>query len=174
MDMLGPFPKFQRGHISSWFTKFNKSLKIHAVPNQIADLAAKLLWINSKFGSVLQLHTDEGGNSDGKVMKVLCEFYHITKIHITLYWLCSNYQVKHHKSLFLQLIHCYFQAMMKMWDQDFQLLAGAIQSMKNRYTHFHANILMLGMEVLQPINIILCSTLQESYSLDPVGYVKHL
>ena len=79
----------------------------------------------------LQVHTDQGKNFDGNIMKALCDLYRITKTQTTPYRPCSNGQVERYNRLLLQLICCFLQAKDKTWDQDLQLLAGAIWAMEH-------------------------------------------
>ena len=62
----------------------------------------------------------------------------------------------------------------KTWDEDLQLLAGAIRAMKNCSTGFSANMLMLGSEVSQPVDILFGAALRTDDEVDPVDYVKQL
>ena len=88
-------------------------------------------------------------------MKALCELYRIPKTHTTPYCPCSNGQVEHYNHLLLQIVCCYLRAKDKTWDQDLQLLGGVIHGMEHHATGFSANMMMLGMEVFTPIDILM-------------------
>ena len=178
MDMLGPFSESEDGnkYILLMVDQFPKWVEIHAVPDQTADHTAKIAvdQFFSWFGSPLQIHTDQGKNFNENVMKALCDLYCISKTRTTPYQPCLNGQVERYNHLLLQLIHCYQRAQEKTWDRDLQLLAWAIRGMTNCSTGFSANMLMLGMEVLQPVDVLFGSALMDTNSGDVVGYVKHL
>ena len=70
------------------------------------------------------------------------------------------------------MIRCFHRAHEKTWDEDLQLLAGAIRAMKNHSTGFSANMLMLGSETTQPIDVLFGSALRKEEDTDPVDYVK--
>ena len=72
------------------------------------------------------------------------------------------------------MIRCFHRACEKTWDEDLQLLAGAIHAMKNRSTGFSANMLMLGSEVSQPVDILFGAALRTDDDVDPADYVKQL
>ena len=76
--------------------------------------------------------------------------------------------------LLLQLIHCYLFGKDKTWDQDLQLVASVICSMQHKSTGFSVNIMMLGMEMFQPVNILFCTVNEEFRYKNPAGYVQHL
>ena len=83
MDMLGPFPPSEQGnkYILVMVDQFTKWVEIHALPDITAVQTAKCAvdQFFSRFGTPLQIHTDQGGNFDGNVMKALCHLYHIAK-----------------------------------------------------------------------------------------------
>ena len=107
-------------------------------------------------------------------MKALCHLYRIAKTRTTPYRPSSNGQVEQYNRLLLQLIHCYRHSKQKTWDLDLQILAGAIRSMEHRAAGYSANMMMLGMEVFQPIDILMRTAREHFLDEDPAGYVQHL
>ena len=178
MDMLGPFPPSEQGNkcILVMVDQFTKWVEIHAFPDVTALSTAKCAvdQFFSRFGTHLQIHTDQGGNFDGNVMKALCHLYCIAKIRTTPYRLSSNGQVERYNRLLLQLIRCYCHSKQKTWDQDLQILAGAIHSMEHWATGYSANMMMLGIEVFQPIDILMRTAGEHFRDENPARYVKHL
>ena len=89
MDILGPFPPSESGnrYVLLMIDQFTKWVEIHAIPDQTAVQTARIAVDNffSRFGAPLQIHTDQGKNFDGHVMKALCSLYHITKTRTTPY-----------------------------------------------------------------------------------------
>jgi hypothetical protein len=178
MDMLGPFPVSEWGnkYILVMVDQFTKWVEIHAIPDISAEQTARSAvdHMFSRFGAPLQIHTDQGKNFDGNVMKALCDLFRITKTRTTPYRPCSNGQVERYNRLLLQMIRCYLRAKDRTWDQDLQLLAGAIRAMEHRSTGYSANMMMLGTEVLQPIDILFRSAGEQFRNENPAEYVKHL
>ena len=76
--------------------------------------------------------------------------------------------------MLLQIVHCYLHAKDKTWDQDLQLLAGAIRGMEHCATGFSANMMMLDMEVFTPIDILMHTAGEHYQDKNPAGYVQHL
>ena len=107
-------------------------------------------------------------------MKALCSLYHIAKTCMTPYHPSGNGQAERYNWLLLQMIQCFCHAHEKTWDEDCQLLAGAIRAMKNHSTGFSANMLMLGSEVSQPVDILFGAALRMDDDVDPADYVKQL
>ena len=107
-------------------------------------------------------------------MKALCHLYRVMKTRTTPYHPSGNGQAKCYNQLLLQMIQCFHHACEKTWDEDLQLLAGVIRAMKNRSTGFSANMLMLGSETMQPIDVLFGSALRKEEDTDPADYVKQL
>ena len=88
MDMLDPFPPSEQGnkYILVMVDQFTKWVEIHALPDITAVQTAKYAMDQffSRFGTPLQIHTDQGGNFDGNVMKALCHLYCIAKTQTTI------------------------------------------------------------------------------------------
>ena len=153
--------------------QFSKWVDTHALSDIAAEQMAKCAVDHffSRCGSPLQIHTDYGENFDGNVMKALCALYLITKTHSTPYCHCSNGQVKHYNFIFHQLICCYLLGKDKAWDQYLQLLGSAICSMEHRSTGYRYNIMMFGMEVFKPVDILFCTETYKFRDENPTGYV---
>ena len=76
MDILGPFPPSESGncYILMMVDQFTKWVELHPIPDQTAEQTARIAvdQFFSRFGAPLQIHTDQGKNFDGHVMKTLC------------------------------------------------------------------------------------------------------
>ena len=138
LDKMGSLPESDRGnkYIMVMVDQFSRWVEIQPLPEISAETMA---WtaINhffSRFGYPLQIHTDQGNNFDGNLFKAMCDLLRITKTRTTPYRPCSNGQVERYNQLLLQLICCYISTRQAPWDEDLQLLAGAIRGMKNHVT----------------------------------------
>ena len=178
MDMLGPFPVMEQGnkYILVMVDQFTKWIEIHAIPEISAVTTAKVSvdQFFSRFGTPLQIHTDQGKNFDGNVMKALCDLFRTTKTHTTPYHPSSNGQVEVFNHIILQLICCFQKNKDRNWDHDLQLLAGAIQGMKNQNTGFSANMMMLEAKVFTPTDIIFGPQSEQFQAENPASYVKRI
>ena len=92
---------------------------------------------------------------DGNLFASVCELLHIVKKRTTPHRPCSNGQVERYNRTLLQLIGCFLQGNQQCWDELLQQLAGAIRSTVNRNTGFTPNLMMLGREVILPVNLMM-------------------
>lgn len=157
MDILGPLPLTDQKnkYILMVIDQFTKWLECYPIPNQTAETVASVLidGFISRFGCPVELHTDQGKNMDGVLIRQLCSILQIKKTRTTPYHPSSNGQVERYNSLLLQIIRCFLKRQQNKWDKHLQLLVGAIRATPNRQTGFSANFLMFGREVLQPIDL---------------------
>ena len=124
------------------------------------------------FGCPLEIHTDQGTNFQSNLFKAFCQVLEISKTRTTPYHPSSNGQVEVFNHIILQMIRAYVSRGVKDWDEHLPLISMALHSMKNKSTGFSANMLMLGREVIQPIDLIL--GLPRPAPQDPPTWVAYL
>ena len=100
INFLGPFPPSQSGNrfILLMIDQLTKWVEIHAILEQTADRTARIAidQFFTCFGALLQIHTDQGKNFNGQVMKAMCHLYRVAKTHTTPYHPSGNGQAKHY------------------------------------------------------------------------------
>jgi transposase InsO family protein len=118
--------------------QFTKWLEIVPIPNQNSITIAKAMVDNfiSKYGCPSELHSDQGKNVDGVLVRKLCDLLQIAKTRTTAYHPQSNGQVERYNRLVLQAIRCYINNKQSEWNLHLQQIAGAIRSTENRQTKF--------------------------------------
>lgn len=160
LDILGPInPRSKSGsaYILVMVCQFTKWVELAALPAQNAELTADafLKHFVVTFGCPLEVHTDQGRNFQSDLFQAFCKVLEITKTRTTPYRPSSNGQVEVFNKVILQMIRSYVSRGLKDWDEHLPLISMALHSMKNNSTGFSANMLMLGKEVIQPIDLIL-------------------
>jgi hypothetical protein len=178
MDILGPLPitKNRNKYILMVIDQFTKWLECYPLPNQGAEAIAKVFVDNciARFGCPLEIHTDQGKNMDGNVIRQICKLLDIDKTRTTPYHPSSNGQVERFNSLILQTVRCFNKKQQNKWDEYLQLLAGAIRATPSRQTGFSPNFLMFGREVTQPIDLTFGILTANRKDKDIVEYVQNL
>ena len=103
----------------------------------------------------LELHRDQGRNFDSRMFKEVCDLLNIVKTRTTPYRPSANGQVKRMNRTILQILRCFIRGLQEDWDLHLATVGMAIRSTGNRQTGFTPNFLILGREVLHPIDLML-------------------
>ena len=89
------------------------------------------------------------------MFKEVCELLKSVKTRSTPYRPSANGQVERMNRTILQILRCFIQGQQEDWDLHRATVGMAIRSTVNHQTGFTPNFLMLGPEVLQPIDRML-------------------
>jgi transposase InsO family protein len=89
VDVLGPLPVSENGNkyiliAMDYFTKWPEA---YALPNQEAETVVKVLvdQFVSRFGTPVELHSDQGRNFESRVFSEMCKLLGIKKTKLRLY-----------------------------------------------------------------------------------------
>ena len=98
--------------------QFTKWLECFPIANQTAEVVFKVLVDNvfSRLGCPIELHTDQGKNMDGNLVRQLCDLLQIAKTRTTPYHPSSNGQVERYNRTILQTIRCFLKNKQQDWD----------------------------------------------------------
>lgn len=156
--------------------QFVRWITCAALTDQTALLIAKefLLHFIVTLGCPLFVHTDQDRNFNGDLFKVMCSALQITETRTTPYHSSSNGQVERCDRVLLQMIRCYIEGKVQNWDIDLPLLVMALHATENRSTGYTPNRLMLGREVVLPVDIVTgMASLTLTY-YEPDEWERHL
>ena len=180
LDILGPFkPTTPRGNeyilmMIDQFTRWFECAPLKDVKAEtIADTAVEQFFC--RFGFPAELHTDQGKNVDGNVIRAMCEKLGIKKTRTTPYHPASNGEIERQNRTLLCLIRAYAYDKPADWDRYLPYLAGAMRSAVNKSTGETANRMMLGREVATPTHLSLGLVLPEDPApTDATKYAEQL
>ena len=132
-------------------------VECYALSDQTAERVAITLVPEfiGRFGCPVELHSDQGRNFESRMFKEVCDLLKIVKTRTTPYRPSANGQVEHMNRTILQILSCFIQGQQEDWDLHLSTVGMAIRSTVNCQTGFTPNFLMLGREVLQPIDLML-------------------
>ena len=120
MYILGPLPVSKKGnkYLLMIVDQFTKWLECFPIENQTAEVVSKVLVDNvfSRLGCPIELHTDQGKNMDGNLVRQLCGLLQIAKTITTPYHPSSNGQVERYNRTILQTISCFLKSKQQDWD----------------------------------------------------------
>ena len=157
IDILGPLCRSRSGnlYILVLVDQFTKWIECYPLPDQTAETVASTI-VNefiSRFGCPLQIFSDQGRNFDGDLFRSLCRLLEIKKVRTTPYMPAPNGQVERYNRLISPMIRCFIRGRPTTWDEHLSQLVGTIRATPHRQTGFTPNMLMLGREVLQPVDL---------------------
>ena len=177
LDIMGPFPISTKRNryilvIGDHFTRW---MEAYPMQTQHAEEVAKLLvhQFISRFGTPLEIHTDQGSNFDSSLFREVCKLLQITKTRTTPYRPCSNGIIERFNKTLGSMIKSFVRDNPDEWDKYIDLLMAAYRSTVHPSTGFTPNRMMLGREVHIPIHLIYPIP-NDSRDLAPHEYIKEL
>ncbi len=127
-----------------------------------------------RFGTPIQIHTDQGRNFYGNVLKTLCKLLVIAKTHNTPYRPSSNGQLERYNRTLTQFIRCFLEGKQQDWDKYVPALGMSIHATINRDTGFTPNMMVLGREVNMPSDVLFGIANANRKELEPPEHVTEL
>ena len=158
IDIMGPLVETQKGnkYILVIVDQFTKWVEAFPLKNQLAETVAGVVVREfvAQFGCPLEIHTDQGRNFESELFKEMCELLEIGKTRTTSYRPSANGQVECYNRSIAQIIRCCIGNRQESWDDCVGIAVGAIRATVNRSTGFTPNRMMLGREVMMPLDLM--------------------
>ena len=159
LDIMGPFPTSNKGNryvlvVGDTFTKW---VEAYGIPDQSARTVADVVVHEfiSRFGTPLELHSDQGKTFESNLFQSVCKLLEITKTRTTPYHPSSNGMIERFNQTLVNMISSFVDKKQENWDEHLPLLTAAYRSAVHESTGFSPNFLMLGREVKTPVEIAL-------------------
>ena len=172
-DILGPLPLTPRGNryilvVTDHFTKWTE---IFPVPDQTATTCADKILneVISRFGSCLDLHSDQGRNYESAIFADLCRLLEIRKTRTTARNPRCNGQTERYNRTLIRMIKAYLRGEQEDWDLNLGCLAAAYRATPHETTGMTPNLLMLGREVRLPAEVVFGSSTSEATEISSYG-----
>lgn len=129
LDVIGPLPKTKRGNrfilvIGDHFTRW---MEAFTLPDQEAEQFAEKFVHEfiSRFGTPLEIHTDQGRNFESIIFKEICKLFEIKKTRSTSYRPCSNGVIKKFNDTLEKMIQNFVNKNVNDWDVYISILMSA-------------------------------------------------
>ena len=136
-----------------YFTKWPEA---YPLPDQEATTVAEVLlqnWI-SRFGSPLQLHSDQGRNFTSAVCKGLCQLLKIDKTQTTPLHPQSDGMVERFNRTILNNLSIFVSKNQQDWDRKLPLFLLAYRSAVHETTGFTPSRMLFGRELRLPCDLL--------------------
>jgi transposase InsO family protein len=170
VDITGPHPRSSTGkeyiltvvdHLTKWGEAF-------AIGNRKAPTVAKVLveQVFTRFGTPMQILSDQGAEFEGKLMTELCTILEIDKIRTSPYRPQTNGATERFHRTLNSMLDKLVAENQRDWDHHLPIVMAAYRATVHESTGFSSNYLMFGREVCAPIDVILGVPFDKTLSVD--------
>ncbi len=157
LDLVTGLPVTAQGnkHLLVIIDCFTKWVELYAIPDMTAEVCMdKLLVFICRFGSPLQINSDQGRQFIASIFSEMCDLLEIKKTRSSPRHPACNGLVERYNGTVVGLIRAYMKGQQNKWDKNLSCIAAACRSTPSESTGFSANMLMLGREVRLPTDLI--------------------
>ena len=158
LDIIGPLPISFKGNkyaliVSDYFTKWVEGYPMPDIETTtiVENFVSNFV---CRFGVPLQIHTDQGRQFESGLFKELCNRFLIDKTRTTAFRPQSDGLVERMNRSLEDILSKYVRKDQKDWDEQLPWALMAYRSAVNESTKFSPSMLMLGREILLPIDLI--------------------
>ena len=131
VDVMGPMPLTKDGNryilvIGDYFTRWTEA---YSLPTQHADVVAEKLVHEfiSRFGTPLEIHSDQGRNFESVLFKEVLKLLQIKKTRTTAYRPKSNGLIKKFNATLGRMIKKFVDHNKNNWDKTFGSASCSLQ-----------------------------------------------
>jgi hypothetical protein len=177
IDVIGPLPisKKNNKYILVIGDHFTRWMEAYPLPDQQSETIAQKLVLKfiSRFGTPLEIHSDQGKNFESSLFAEICKLFEIKKTQTTSYKPCSNGIIEKFNGTLAKMIRSFVDKNATNWDLYIGILMAAYRSTPHPATGYSPNMLMFGREVVMPIQLLFPLPSSHTY-LDPDSYVASI
>ena len=136
--------------VTDQFTRWVEAFPIREAT--APEIARRVLYFVCRNGMPLELHSDQGRNVDGEVMREVCGILGIWKTHTTAYRPQGNAITERENAVIKAMLAAYVNIRLTDWDDLLPPVMMAYRSSVHRTLDETPNAMMLGREVRLPIS----------------------
>jgi transposase InsO family protein len=179
IDILGPFnPRTTRGNkcILTVTDHFTRWCEAYALPDQTANHIARcVVDFLARFGICRELHSDQGANVDGTVIREVCRLMGILKTHTSPYHPAANGLTERENAVIVAMLSHYVNHKQNDWDDHLPVVMMAYRATVHRILGETPAAMMLGREMVLPIDRLVGPPPEEEHEdVSSSEYVQNL
>ena len=176
LGILGPLPVTDKGNkfvlvITDLYSKWTEAF---GVPDQEAKTIANV-FLNEfvcRFGTPLQILSDQGRNFESQLFQELCKLLKIDKIRTSPLHPQSNGVVERFNRTLGNMLAMFCENQQRSWDEHLPKVMMAYRSAINSTTNYTPNQIVLGRNIVLPLQAFTVHPSKEGVSIDQ--YVANL
>ena len=159
--------------ITDTFTKWTEAI---VIPNQDSQTVTKVFVENfvCKFGTPLQLHSDQGRNFESDIFKQMFIYLGIDKTRTISFRPQSNRCVERFNRTLSAMLTMYCEKKQDTWDEFLQQVMMAYRSSVHKSTSRTPNAMVFGREVTLPLQAVIGQPMESDYESDQSNYDDYL
>ena len=179
LDILGPLPTSNNGnkYILVLVDGFTKWTEAYALKNQEARTIADT-FVNQficRFGTPLQIVTDQGSNFMSQLFIDMCELLHVDKVNTSNQHPQSNGGPERFNRTVLNMLAMFCQDNQKSWDEHLPQLLMAYRASVHSSIGITPNKMVFGREVTLPVEAVVAVPREPvATQVDTITYTQEL
>lgn len=178
IDLMGPMNETERYNryilvVQDYFTKW---VEAYPLPDEQAVTVAEVLvaqWV-CRFGAPQVLHSDQGSNFQSEVFQRMCQLLGVEKTNTTPFRPQSDGQVERFNATLQKILSTTAERCHWEWDLMIPFALMAYRATTHSSTGFTPNMMLLGREVTEPIDLVAGLPPGHEYEKTPSQYVLQL
>ena len=179
IDILGPFkPRTSRGNVCilTITDHFTRWVNAYPLRDATADkLARCVVDFIAQFGVPKHLHSDQGSNVDGEVIREVCKILGISKTRTCPYHPAGNGITERENKVIVDMLRHFVNARQSDWDIHLPVIMMAYRSSVHRVIGESPASMMYGHELRLPIDALVGPPPEEEHeAVATSDYVQNL
>ena len=161
VDIMGPLPVaevegIQYRYVAVMCDNFTKWVEVFALPDHKAERVAHEIWERwfSRYGVAEQLHSDNGREFVGEVMRELCKIMGVEKTNTCALHPESDGQCERLNRVLQDMLAAFINENQDDWPRYLQAVAMAYRSSLHSATGVTPYFMVFGREVVLPMDLL--------------------
>ena len=159
IDLTGPHPRSNKGHnyILTVMCHFSKWGEAYPLRNKEALTVARVLvdqFFTKYAGLGLSILSDQGKEFCNTLLNEICRMFEVDRLRTSTYRASTNGCVKRWHRTLNSMIGKVVADNQRDWDEHLPFLLCAYRSARHESTGFTPNMLILGRELMAPIDLV--------------------
>ena len=173
IDLLGPFrPRTTRGNsliltVTDHYTRWVEAFPLR--DGKAPEIARKVVDFVCRHGMPLEIHSDQGRNVDGEVMKEVCRIMGIRKTHTTPYHPQGNAITERENAVIKAALAAFVNKRLTDWDVHLPAVMMAMRSSVHRTLGVTPNSMVFGRECRVPLDAFVGPPPEVEYNVLPAS-----
>ena len=167
IDLTGPFkPRTRSGNqwiltVTDQFSRWCEAFALREAKAQ--EIAKRVVDFICRMGVPLEIHSDQGRNVDGEIMREVCRLLGVRKTHTTAYHPQGNAITERENAVLKQLLSAYVNVRLNDWDEHLPVIMLAYRSAVHRTLGEAPFTVLMGRKARLPLDAFIGAPPEVAY-----------